>query len=236
MSTVKNVDFVGATDPGLTPEPFDSVNEGSGNDVKFGAAVGNGGGPGMEVDLGGTTKAANGQWDLVDDIDVDADAAIASFFFDIRVAESGLVSPNAVDVYRLRESGGNDTVFTAMIQAQLTDTLYVFQLEDHQGTGGIVTGAQRTEGVWYSCELRVSGPEQKAFLYVDGTLDITVDVAAAVNVINEVRIGTVTGATPLATGAYFYDNLRIDDGLPAPPTSSTVTSSGAQSFGLTLGV
>ena len=175
MSLVFEADFTGATDPALTPVPFDSVTEDGSNDVRRGAAAGVGGTPGMFINYAG--GGSLGAYGTVIYTPTLAPADAPGFIviqMDFKVQANNTAIGNSLCILGRALNAPSTDVATVFIKRS-ADTTFNYSLQDDEGAGGTVVGtATHTVGTYQTLRLVLDNENGKALLYVDGTLDITV--------------------------------------------------------------
>lgn len=210
MSIVFSTDFTGATNPALTPNPFSSVDEGAGNDVKYDALRGVDAGPCMNLDFGGTTAAAIG----------------VKTFSPTIAAETAHGSPRFALAFQAVTIGLGVSAQFSLLGAMVTATQVwtvtfrnsspaILQLTDHKGTGGTVNGTTAlVAGHWYKIAVDMDAGDDRLRLYLDDALEATVVVGQALSAVDALRVGNqATYAVPMAAADWLIDDVLVEDGL-----------------------
>lgn len=234
MTRVFHLDFTGATDPDLTPNPFTSMTENAGNDAKYTATGGKDGGPGMELDYAGAASACNGEM-VHASILPGSQTPFAAF--DVAIVVTGMSLGLITDLWRARL----DTTVVAKIRivGQTITTTYRISVEDMIGTGGAVESATLfTAGAtFHRVRLEMKGSTNQLLLYVDDVLEATCSVGSALSAWDRENWGGSSGSNPGAAASWFYDNLELDDGDEAGPGTGAASSvSGHSPLSLGLGL
>lgn len=214
MTQVFSVNFTGADDPSLTPNPFSTITEGAGNDAKYSGLGGVAVSPGMELVFGGTTSAANGE---IVHATITPGSDTPYLQFALAVVNTGMMITEITDVLRLRLSA--TVVAKVRIVGQALPTQYRLAVQDSLGTGGTVNSATLfTQGAtFHTVRLDLKGSTNQLLLYVDDVLEATCTVGSTLSGIDRANWGAVAGSVPLVTGSWFYDDLLLNDGQSGAP-------------------
>lgn len=221
MSELVNVSFDGATDPALTPIPFSTVTEGGGNDLKYNATGGVGGSPGMELVFAGVAAPCNGEI-VHGTVTPAGNVPYASF--DLAIVNTGLVLTQASDLFRAQLV--TTPVCKVRIVGQAVASNYRLSVVDLIGGGGTVesTSVFAQGAAFKRILLHFHGPSNEYRLFVDGALEVTCSVGAALSAFDRENWGSIDLSIPSMAGSWFYDNLYVDDGESDPPPLTGLAS------------
>lgn len=208
-ATPFTTDFVGATDPDLTPTPFDSVVETSGNDILYVATGGVSSGPGMRTNLAGTSADSYGIVNKGWSVSPDGRIFRASLDVNFGIMPFIGISGSSVTLMRLTSPGG------AVMNIQLlktSTTVAKFRINTPEsGTNQVAANTAIAGSTWYTVMGELDNTEQgnaKVRVYVNGVQDgETTGIATFTRVVERIWLGSITGSgVPIAGTHWFIDN------------------------------
>lgn len=201
------INFVGASDPALTPTPFSSVTETAGNDALYGAAVGTGGTPGMRCTFGGTTADCYGTLPLPMVVQAAGRIFEASCDWLAPVLPFAGLSGPSHTIIQFRSATTN-LVALRIIKINATDL--VIRAVDSIGAVGTNGTTVLAAATYYNMEVQMdcTNPSQVR-VYLNGNLEATQAIATPIaDTANELRVGAVAaGTNPVITIEYNLDNI-----------------------------
>jgi len=233
-----STDFIGATDPDLFPNPFDTVTETSGNLVTYVATGGRASTPGMRVDMAGTSADSYGTVNQGWTVDPAGKVLRAAVDVNFGIIPFAGISGSAITLIRLTSPGSGVLMNVQLFKpATGTARFRVNTVETVVNQAGSTNIAAST---WYNVAGEIDNTDPgnaKVRIYVDNVLEgETTGVATFTRVVGRVLIGGITGSgVPVAGVNWNIDNAAciVSRGAIGPPQSAPMYSRlGNTQFGI----
>lgn len=200
------ITFTGATNPALTPIPFNSITETAGNDALYGATAGAAGSPGMRCTFGGTSADCYGSYTLPMAVTATGRVFRAACDWLSPVLPFAGLSGRTHVILRFR-AGSTDLASLTIVKANTTDLL--IRVLDDVGGGGTSGTTILAAATFYNFAMEMDCSLNEVRGYLNTTLECTRSIVTPItSAVSELRAGAVgSGFSPLITIEYDIDNL-----------------------------
>jgi len=196
--------FSGATNPGLTPIPFTSKTETSGNTIRYDALGGLSSSPAALVSFAGTSADCYGQYDLGSQ--VPTYGKIFTFIFNVKFVILPYVGLSSQSISLFRVTGTDGILANVQLfkPAAGTPKLRISDAEHSTNTNGTTTLAAAT---WYEVKLVLDATpgSESLTLYLDGAQEAQkTGTGAFTRRVGSLLFGGMTGSGVPVLGVNWY--------------------------------
>lgn len=199
-----------SVDPGLTPDPFNSVTVGSGNTAVADPTNGYGGSQGMKITFGGTTNHAYGARIFSAGAKLGNGPLIAQF--KANVVNSGQGSGAKLSIQSFKNFSASNELLRIQWETQAVTTTGKFSLYctiDNTTTVGSNTFNINT---WYT--IKVVMKKKTIKVYINGVLEINYTLTNTLEDVGRVQVGSAyQSSIPNSSGKVYYDDVDIKQDL-----------------------